>query len=218
MKKFIILMGPPGSGKDTQGKRLSQHMGVPLISTGEALREEISRGTEIGRRFSDLIGRGLLVPDSDMFDFVRMLFERNDVSNGFVLNGFPRTIPQAEFLDGFLLGRNRKIELVVNLAVSDSEVVKRLSGRRTCSCCGAVYNVYYSPSSKGDLCDKCGGELVQRPDDSEASVRTRLEVYAKSTFPLVEFYKGRNLLSDVDGEGSPEEVFKNILEVVNGRD
>jgi len=215
MKSYLILLGPPGSGKDTQGKRISEHLVLPLVSTGEALRDEIARGTDLGNKFKELIEKGQLVPDEVMFEFISELLSRIDLVNGFVFNGFPRTIEQAEYVDSYLLSSGILVEAVLNLSVSDAEIVKRISGRRTCRSCGAVYNIYYMHPENDEVCDKCGGELLQREDDKEEAVLRRISVYREETLPLIDYYMEKGILFDIFGEGTPDEVYYRLLEVVN---
>lgn len=215
MKRHIVLLGPPGSGKDSQGKRLCAYLGVPIISTGEALRDEIARETGLGIRFKEVISQGRLVPDTDMYELIDELFERNNIANGFILNGFPRTVPQAEFLDKFLSDKKMKLDIALNLFVSEEEILRRISGRRTCTICGEVYNIYYSAPSQEGICDKCGGKLSQREDDKESSVKTRLSVYNDLTYPLYEYYRIKCLLVDINGEGKFGDVFCRIIGVVD---
>lgn len=215
MKKHLIIMGPPGSGKDTQGKRISEKQRIPLISSGDALRDEIANGTVIGRKFQELIAKGLLVPDEVMFEFIDNLLSKYDLSEGFIFNGFPRTIPQAEFIDCYLKKRNIEIDKVVYLNVLDEEILRRISGRRTCKNCGSVFNLYYSKPNIDGKCDNCGGELFQREDDSEESVLKRISVYKKSTLPLIDYFREKKLLTEIDGNCTPEEVINRILEAID---
>ncbi len=215
MKKHLILVGPPGSGKDTHGKILSQKIGIPLISSGEVLRDEIANRTEIGIRFESLINKGLLVSDDVMETFFEKILFKYDLSKGFILNGFPRTVSQAEFINRYLFEHNVCIDCVLNIAVSDDEIIKRLSGRRTCKKCGAVYNIYYYRSKVDSVCDLCGGELYQRDDDREDIVKDRTKIYIKNTFPLIEYYGKKSLLCEINGNGIIDEVSKRIVEAVN---
>ncbi|MGB9695240.1 MAG: adenylate kinase [Caldisericaceae bacterium] len=217
MTKRLVLFGPPGSGKDTQGSLISTKLGIPHIASGSALREEIANGTDIGKRFQSLINGGNLVPDEFMFEFLEKLLSRYSLQNGFVLNGFPRTVPQAEFLDAYLLKNAASVDLVVSLVVDESEIVKRLSGRRTCENCGAVYNVYYYPPKVEGICDICGGKIYQRDDDSEESVKKRIKVYGDETLPLFTYYSDKKLLYEVDGLGTVDEVNSRIMEILNDR-
>jgi len=217
MRKHLVLFGPPGSGKDTQGNLISEKLGIPHISSGNALREEIANGTEIGKRFESLINGGNLVPDEFMFRFFEKLLANYNIEDSFVLNGFPRTIAQAEFIDKFLLEHNASIDLVINLIVEEGEIIKRLSGRRTCEKCEAVYNIYYYPPKVEGVCDLCGSKLYQRDDDAEESVKKRIEVYKDETLPLFGYYARKDLLHEVDGVGSLNEVNARIMELLNDR-
>jgi adenylate kinase len=217
MRKHLVLFGPPGSGKDTQGNLISEKLGIPHISSGNALREEIANGTETGKRFESLINGGNLVPDEFMFRFFEKLLANYNIEDSFVLNGFPRTIAQAEFIDKFLLEHNASIDLVINLIVEEGEIIKRLSGRRTCEKCEAVYNIYYYPPKVEGVCDLCGSKLYQRDDDAEESVKKRIEVYKGETLPLFGYYARKDLLREVDGVGSLNEVNARIMELLNDR-
>lgn len=215
MRRNLVLFGPPGSGKDTQGNLISEKLGIPHISSGIALRKEISSGTEIGKRFESLINGGSLVPDEFMFQFFEKLLSNYYLNNGYVLNGFPRTVPQAKFIEEFLLKKNALIDAVISISVEEGEILKRLSGRRNCEKCGAVYNIYYYPPQTERVCDICGGALHQRSDDSEESVKKRFQVYTDETVPLLDYYLDKGIVFEVDGEGTVDSVSRRILEVVN---
>ncbi|RLF09883.1 MAG: adenylate kinase [Thermoprotei archaeon] len=207
----LVIFGPPGAGKGTQAKMLSEKLGVPHIATGDIFREAVKAGTELGRLAKQYMDRGELVPDEVVIGIVEERLRRPDCSKGFILDGFPRTIKQAEVLDEMLQKMGVKLDAVVNLEVSEDEVVKRISLRRTCRNCGAIYHLITNPPKKEGVCDKCGGELYQRDDDREETVRSRLRVYRQQTEPLLKFYEQRGLLKNVDGEKRIEEVFKEIL-------
>lgn len=208
-QKVVILLGPPGSGKGTQAVRLSKDLGIPHISTGDLFRENMSKGTELGNRAKGYIDAGKLVPDEVVLD---MLFDRvrkPDTTKGYLLDGFPRTLSQAEALAKFLPAQ---AELnVLNLEVPDDVIIKRAEGRLTCKQCGNVYNRHFSPPAKEGVCNKCGGILIQRPDDRAEIVQERLRVYHAQTKPLIEYYYNRGVLVSVDGTQSPDDVFKALM-------
>lgn len=204
--KVVILLGPPGSGKGTQAVRLTKELGIPHISTGDLFRENISKDTELGKRAKTFMNAGKLVPDEVVLDMLFDRVSRPDCEKGYLLDGFPRTLPQAAALDKFLASN---VDLVVlDLEVPDEVIVKRAEGRLTCKSCGSVYNRYFTPPVKEGVCDKCGGELIQRPDDKAEVVQERLRVYREQTFPLVEYYTKKGVLKRVDGTQSPDAVFE----------
>ncbi len=207
-KKVIILLGPPGSGKGTQAKRIMQESGIPHISTGDLFRDNISKNTELGQKAKSYMNKGNLVPDEVVLD---MFFDRvshADCQSGYLLDGFPRTIPQAEALDKYL--QNGTQVVAINLTVSDDVVMKRISGRLSCSHCCHVHNEHFSPPKVEGKCDKCGGHLVKRDDDQPEVVKERLNVYNKQTAPLIEYYEKKGVLKTIDGEQDSEEIFKQI--------
>lgn len=206
--KVIILLGPPGSGKGTQAARLTKELNIPHISTGDLFRENISKGTELGRRAQTYMETGKLVPDELVLDMLFDRVSRSDSANGYLLDGFPRTIPQAEAL-GKHLGVNTKL-IVFELDVPDEVIIKRAEGRLTCKSCGAIYNRYYTSLANERVCDKCAGELFQRPDDKLDVVQERLRVYHDQTQPLVNYYSKKGILKRIDGTMAPDEVFKFI--------
>lgn len=206
----IILLGPPGAGKGTQAKKLSAEFGIPQISTGDILREAIRTGTELGKQAKPLMDAGKLVPDELVVGIVNERLQAQDCKPGFILDGFPRTIPQAEALDAALGKSNRRIDGVVSLEVPESDIVERISGRRSCPKDGSVFHVVTTPPKRAGTCDKCGAGLIQRDDDKEDKVRERLSVYAKQTAPLKEFYKKRGALKTIQGVGSPDGIFAEI--------
>jgi adenylate kinase len=218
MKKHLVLLGPPGAGKDTQGKILSTKLNIPMISSGDLVRKEINDKTEFGLKFKELTENGNLVPDDFMNDFFAHALDNFELKDGFILNGFPRTIKQAEFLDEYLKKRNASIDLVLFLSTDFDTLVKRLSGRRICRNCGAVYNVFFSPPKKDGICDVCGGELIQREDDKVDAVKTRISVYLKDTEPLLDFYEKKGILKSCDANNSPEVVTNVLLEAINDCD
>jgi adenylate kinase len=211
----LVLLGPPGAGKGTQAALLSNHFHVPHISTGDILRAETSRGTELGARAKECMDRGELVPDELMLGIIRERLKQPDAVSGFLLDGFPRSLAQARGLEEILAGNGIPLS-VVSLEVPSEEVVRRLSGRRTCRSCGAMYHLDFEPSRTDGVCDRCGAELYQRADDREDIIEARLEVYRKETEPLLSFYRERGLLRSVDGTGSSGQVSERVLRAVDG--
>jgi adenylate kinase len=206
----LILLGPPGAGKGTQAKLLVQKRGIPQISTGDILRKAIEAGTPLGKQVEPLMKAGKLVPDDLVLGIAGERLAQPDCSKGFVLDGFPRTIPQADGLGGILSKLGKKIDHVISLEVKDELIVDRMGGRRSCPKCGAVYHVKSSPPKTAGKCDIEGADLVQRPDDAPATVQDRLTAYAKMTAPLKAYYGDQKLLRTVDGMGTADEVFAAI--------
>jgi adenylate kinase len=202
----VVLVGPPGAGKGTQAQFIASHLAIPTISTGEIFRHNVSTGTELGRTAKAYMDRGDLVPDEVTIAMVASRLQEDDAQAGFLLDGFPRNVPQAETLKKMLSEWETRLDLVLELVVEDDEVVRRLSGRRTCRRCGRVWHVLFDPPSRSSMCDDCGGELFQRDDDSEATIRHRLEVYQKQTHPLIEYYADEGILLGVDATGPVEEI------------
>jgi adenylate kinase len=215
MRLNLILMGPPGAGKGTQAHRLSQRLQVPAISTGDMLRDECKRGSALGREAKTYMERGALVPDALIIAIIESRLQREDCSRGFILDGFPRTVVQAEALDRALHRFGWSLHRVGSLSVPPDEVVRRLSGRRTCRECSTPYHVVLDPPLKDDTCDICGGTLQQRDDDHEAIITARLEVYARDTAPLLEYYRERGLLAEIDGRGKHDDVMAALLAHLN---
>lgn len=210
----IIMLGAPGAGKGTQAKLIAEKYGVPHVSTGDIFRANIKNGTELGMEAKKYMDQGLLVPDELT---VRILLDRvaqDDCKNGYVLDGFPRTIPQAEVLDEALTKINDKIDYAVNVEVPDENIIRRMSGRRACLACGATYHIEHIPPKKEGICDACGKELVLRDDDKAETVRNRLDVYHKQTQPLIDFYQAKGILHSVDGTVDMNEVFVAITEIL----
>lgn len=212
-QKVVILLGPPGSGKGTQAVRLSKDLEIPHISTGDLFRENIGKNTELGKRAKTFMNAGRLVPDELVLEMLFDRVSRPDCSSGYLLDGFPRTIPQAEALEHHLSGDVNVIAL--NLNVDDDIIVKRAEGRLTCKNCGQVYNRNFSPPQKEGICDKCSGELYQRTDDTAAVVKERLKVYHEQTKPLILFYEKKGVLTQIKGENSPDNVFKDLTKALN---
>lgn len=210
----IIMLGAPGAGKGTQAKMIAEKYGLPHISTGDIFRANIKNGTELGKEAKEYMDKGLLVPDELT---VRLLLDRvaqDDCKNGYVLDGFPRTIPQAEVLDEKLSELGEKVDYAVNVDVPDENIVNRMSGRRACLNCGATYHIVSIPPKKEGICDVCGSELVLRDDDKPETVQNRLKVYHDQTQPLINFYEKKGVLRSVDGTLPMEEVFTAITKIL----
>ena len=212
----IILVGPPGAGKGTQAEKIVAKYDVAHISTGDILRANVKAGTELGKKAKSFMDAGGLVPDDVIVGMMRGRLAEDDCKNGFILDGFPRTVPQAEALTALLAEMGLKLDGVVLLAVDDETVVARLCGRRMCKKCGRIFHVSFKPSSKGDICDECGGELYQRDDDKESVIRQRLAVYHSQTAPLVDYYGKAGLLLRVPGAEAGDKVLGHI-EAMLGR-
>jgi adenylate kinase len=207
----IVLVGPPGAGKGTQAQFIASHLSIPTISTGEIFRSNVSTGTELGRAAKAYMDRGDLVPDELTIAMVASRIQEDDAQAGFLLDGFPRNVPQAETLKKMLAEWDTRLDLVLELVVEDDEVVRRLSGRRTCRRCGHVWHVLFDPPTRSERCDDCGGELFQRDDDREETIRHRLDVYQQQTQPLITFYADEGILLGVDATGPVEEVTARAL-------
>jgi adenylate kinase len=205
----LIFIGPPGSGKGTQAKRLAGRFAIPHISTGDMLREAVADGTELGREAAPIMASGGLVSDDLMIGIINDRLAKADAQNGFILDGFPRTVVQAEKLDG-IVGNGKEALRVLQLLVPDDAIVRRITLRRTCAQCGAIYHLENQPPATGSVCDRCGAEVIARPDDTEEAVRKRLESFHRQTMPVATFYKAKNMLREVDGVGPVDEVFERI--------
>nr|AKQ04110.1 adk, adenylate kinase, adenylate kinase [uncultured Nitrospirae bacterium Rifle_16ft_4_minimus_39958] len=210
----LILLGPPGVGKGTQAWKLSEKYGIPQISTGDMLRGAIQNGTELGLKARSYMDSGKLVPDEVVIGIVEERLAMSDCAGGWILDGFPRTLQQAGALDVMLYKNNSGIEHVLSLEVREDDVVKRLSGRRSCEGCQKTYNIYFNLPKKEGVCDICGGRLIQRKDDEEATVRNRMMVYRESTEPLISYYKERGTLKSVDANGDIDAVFDLICSML----
>ena len=210
----LILLGPPGAGKGTQASSLVKDYGVPQISTGDALRAAVKAGSALGARAKKTMDAGELVPDEVVIEIVGERIEEPDCTDGFLLDGFPRTTSQADALAGMLNKAAREIDHVICIQVENEEVVERLSGRRSCRACGYPYHVQFNQPAKEGVCDKCGGELYQRDDDREDAIRQRLETYGNQTQPLIEYYSQRGLLRPVDGRGDVDAVYGRIRDAL----
>jgi adenylate kinase len=206
--RVVILLGPPGAGKGTQAVRLSADLGLPHVSTGDLFRENLSQGTPLGQRAKGFMESGRLVPDELVLEMLFDRVSRPDCAEGYLLDGFPRTLPQAEALEARLAGRARV--LVLDLAVPDGALLERITGRRTCKSCGNIHHVRYAAPKVAGRCDQCGGELQQRSDDTAEVVGKRLAVYREETRPLESWYRERGLLVDVDGDRPPDQVFRSL--------
>ena len=209
-----VLLGPPGAGKGTQAVKLVEKYGVPQISTGDIFRANIKEGTELGKKAKTYMDKGLLVPDELVVDLVVDRVNQEDCANGYVLDGFPRTIPQAEALDQALESLGQKMDYAINVEVPDENIVKRMSGRRACVDCGATYHVVYAPTKEENVCDNCKGGLILREDDKPETVQKRLNVYHEQTQPLIDYYTKKNILVEVDGTVDINIVFDAIVRIL----
>jgi len=207
----IVLVGPPGAGKGTQAQFIASHLAIPKISTGDIFRHNVTSGTTLGRQAKEYMDRGDLVPDEVTIAMVRDRLGEDDAQAGFLLDGFPRNVPQAETLKKLLTDWDTRLTVVLELVVDEDEVVRRLSGRRTCRRCERVWHILFDPPTRDGICDACGGELFQRDDDREATVRHRLEVYTKQTSPLVAYYADEGILIGIDATGPVEEITERAL-------
>ncbi|MBM7557813.1 adenylate kinase [Halanaerobacter jeridensis] len=208
----LVLLGPPGAGKGTQAARLENYYSIPHISTGDIFRKAIKNETELGQKAKQYLDQGKLVPDEVTNGIVKERLAQSDCKDGFILDGFPRTVNQAEALSQILNDLDYELDAAVNIKVNDDEVVKRLSGRRICDDCGATYHVDFNPPQEEGVCDQCGGELYQRDDDTPDTIKERLEVYYDKTAAVVDYYKDRGSLLKIDGEQSLDEVFADLKE------
>lgn len=212
----IVLLGAPGSGKGTQAQRLVARHGVPQVSTGDLLRAAVKAGTPLGRQAKAAMDAGELVSDEIVLGMIRERLSEQDAASGFILDGFPRNLSQADALDRMLAQLAQPLEHALHIDVPEAELIKRLTGRRTCSSCGAVYNTHLSPPQQAGVCDKCGGELIQRSDDNEETIRNRLGVYTEQTQPLIAYYGQQSLLTTIPGTGPVDEITARIERVLAG--
>lgn len=210
----IIMLGAPGAGKGTHAKKISEKYSIPHISTGDIFRANIKEGTELGKKAKEYMDQGLLVPDELTCDLVMDRIQQDDCKNGFVLDGFPRTIPQAEALTTALEKINEKMDYALDIEIADEKIVERMSGRRVCTKCGAPFHIVNIPPKTEGICDHCGGELEFRADDQPETVLKRLGVYHEQTQPLIEYYAKQGILKEIDGTKSVEEGFASIVEIL----
>lgn len=213
----IVMLGAPGAGKGTQAKKLSVKYGIPHISTGDIFRANIKEGTDLGKKAKEYMDQGLLVPDELVVDLVADRLQKDDCRKGFVLDGFPRTIPQAAALDDALKKMGTTLDLAVNVEVPDENIVRRMSGRRACVGCGATYHIVYAAPKTEDVCDVCGKSLILREDDRPDTVQKRLDVYHTQTQPLIDYYGKASILKEVDGTQDIEKVFDEIVALCGGQ-
>jgi adenylate kinase len=210
----LVLLGAPGAGKGTQAKKLIEKYSIPQISTGDILRQSVADGTPLGKEAKGYMDKGELVPDTVVLGLVEERLKQDDCKNGFILDGFPRNTSQAETLDKMLENLGMPITAAISVDVPMDDLMKRLTGRRTCKSCGQMYNVHFSPSSKEGACDKCSGELYHRDDDKEDTIRKRLEVYEAQTAPLIDYYSGKGILKAVNGTGGIDEIFDRMCAAI----
>lgn len=210
----IIMLGAPGAGKGTQAKKIAEHYGIPHISTGDIFRANIKNGTELGKKAKEYMDQGLLVPDELTCDLVTDRVSKEDCANGYILDGFPRTIPQAEALEDALKKMGTDVDYAINVDVPDSSIVSRMGGRRACVTCGATYHLMFMPPKKEGICDSCGSALILRDDDKPETVQKRLDVYHAQTQPLIDFYEKKGILKTIDGTQEIDRVFGDIKKIL----
>lgn len=218
MAQILIFLGPPGAGKGTQARVVAHELGIPHVSTGDILREAARKKTGLGIAAKAKIDKGELVPDHVISPIVEERLSQPDCREGAILDGFPRTIAQAQFLDGMLERTGLGEPLVINIQVATDSVIRRLAGRRTCQTCGEIYNIYMNPPRREGICDKDGGRLIQRADDNESAIRIRLKAYEQDTLPLIDYYRRKNILKQVDGNGELEVITERLLSLVKTHD
>jgi adenylate kinase len=214
---FLVLLGGPGAGKGTQAERLSETLGIPQVSTGDLFRENLKKETELGLLAKGYMERGELVPDEVTVGMVRERLRRPDAAKGAIMDGFPRTIAQAEAFEALLAEMGSKLTVVPSIQVPEDVLLARLAGRWTCKKCGAMYHQLFSPPQEAGVCDKCGGELYQRPDDTPETQKHRIEVYFEQTAPLIDYYRAKGLLVEVDGRAGIDEIQAELLDIIRGR-
>lgn len=210
----IIMLGAPGAGKGTQAKKIADKYSVPHISTGDIFRANIKNNTELGQKAKTYMDKGELVPDELVVDLIMDRFKEADCANGYVLDGFPRTIPQAEALDAALRAQEESVDYAINVEVPDENIIRRMSGRRACVGCGATYHIQYNPTKVEGVCDACGERLILREDDKPETVKNRLTVYHEQTQPLIDYYSKKGVLAEVDGTKEMENVFGDIVAIL----
>ncbi|AEI14171.1 Adenylate kinase [Flexistipes sinusarabici DSM 4947] len=212
----MVFLGPPGAGKGTQSEQIIKDFGIVQVSTGDILRKAVKDGSELGKLAKQYMDEGKLVPDDVIIGIVKDRLKEKDCQNGFILDGFPRTIPQAEALDKMLKDDlNISLTHVISLEVDDGKIIERLTGRRTCPQCGRGYHISFDPPEKQEICDECNTQLVQRDDDKEETIKKRLNVYHEQTEQLKDYYRKQSILTTVDGEKTPDEVYKNIKDILS---
>lgn len=207
----LILFGPPGAGKGTQAQKIVDCYHIPQISTGDILRASVKENTPLGKKAKGFMDQGQLVPDEIVIGIIEERLKSKECEAGFILDGFPRTIAQAKTLKAILDRMGKKIDIVLNLQVDSEELIRRLTGRRTCKECGAMYHILFNPSKKEGVCDRCGGPLYQREDDNEGTIRARLKEYEEQTTPLIQYYEGEKVLRSIQGKGGPDQIFQQIV-------
>ncbi len=213
----LILLGPPGAGKGTQAQMIVERYRIPQISTGDILRAAVKQASPLGKQAKTFMDRGELVPDEVVIGIIDERLRASDCHGGFILDGFPRTTPQAEALQAILTNIGKGIDHVINIEVESEELVRRLTGRRTCKNCGGMFHVLFHPPRVEGVCDRCGGALYQREDDREETIRTRLKEYERQTAPLIQYYRQKKLLRSIPGVGGQKEIFEQILRVLNAK-
>jgi len=218
MAQILIFLGPPGAGKGTQARVVARELGIPHVSTGDILRNAARKKTGLGLAAKAKMDKGELVPDDVISPIVEERLSQPDCREGAILDGFPRTIAQAQFLDGMLERTGLGALLVINIQVATDSVIKRLTGRRTCQTCGEIYNISMNPPRQDGICDKDGGRLIQRADDNESAIRIRLKAYEQDTLPLIDYYRRKNALRQIDGNGDPEVITERLLSLVKTHD
>lgn len=214
----LIIIGPPGSGKGTQGKLIAERYRIPQISTGDILREAVRNGSALGLKAKASMAKGVLVSDEVVIGIIEERLMKGDCGKGFLLDGFPRTLAQANALERMLGRRGLAIDHVISIEIEREELIKRLMGRRTCGRCGGMYHVLFNPPKKEGVCDQCGGSLYQRDDDKEETIRSRLDVYSQQTGPVIQYYASKGLVRAINGIGPIDGIFGRILEVMEGRE
>ncbi len=212
----LILLGPPGAGKGTQAQMIVERFRIPQISTGDILRKAVKEGSPLGREAKAFMDRGELVPDKVVIGIIDERLREPDCGPGFILDGFPRTIAQAEALQPILAKIRKSIDHVINIEVDPEELIRRLTGRRTCKDCGAMFHILFQPTRREGICDRCGGTLYQREDDREETIRTRLKEYERQTAPLIQYYQLKSTLRSIQGIGGPEQIFERIAGLLGG--
>jgi adenylate kinase len=213
----LILLGPPGAGKGTQAQMIVDRYHLPQISTGDILRAAVKEGTSLGKQAKTFMDRGQLVPDEVVIGIIDERLRASDCNAGFILDGFPRTTPQAEALQAILTKIRKSVDHVINIEVDPEELVRRLTGRRTCNNCGGMFHILFHPPQKEGVCDRCGGTLYQREDDGEETIRTRLKEYQKLTAPLIQYYQNKKLLRPIQGVGGQNQIFEQIIRVLDAK-